>query len=113
MKGQRRDLAAFTIIIGVLTLILIVSALAEKAQGDHLPERNGRGMTEALITSGLPAGILILLSAVSGSVSSKNRHKTNTDSTTRRISPRCTTGNTDFAMQWPMRSQFLVATPYH
>jgi hypothetical protein len=43
MKAQRKDLAAFTIIIGVLTLILTVSALAEKAHGDHLPETKRPG----------------------------------------------------------------------
>jgi hypothetical protein len=113
MKAQRKDLAAFTIILGVLTLILTVSALAEKAHGDHLPERNGRGTAEAVITSGLPAGILILLSAVSGSVSRTNRCKTRTGSITLRSPSRCTTGDTLFALQWPMRSQPAMTTVYH
>ncbi len=112
MKAQRKDLAAFTIIIGVLTLILTVSALAEKAHGDHLPERNGRGTPEVVITSGLPAGILILLSAVSGSVSRTNRCITKPGSAALSNPPRCTIRNTCFAMQWPMRSQPAMTTVY-
>lgn len=113
MKAQRKDLAAFTIILGVLTLILTVSALAEMAHGDHLPERNGRGTAEAVITAGIPAGILILLSAVPGSVTHTNRCKTKTGSVTLRKPTRCTTGDTFSAMQWPMRSQPAMTTEYH
>jgi len=112
MKAQRKDLAAFTIIIGVLTLILTVSALAEKAHGDHLPERNGRGTAEVIIASGVPAGILILLSSVFGSVSHTNRRKTDTDSITLCRPSRCTTGDTYVALQWPMRWQFPVTAIY-
>jgi len=96
-----------------LTLILTVSDLAEKAHGDHLPERNGRGTAEVVINSGLPAGILILLSAVSGSASRTNRCKTKPGSITLRNPSRCTTGNTYSAKQWPMRSQPAMTTEYH
>jgi len=105
MTAQRKDLAAFTIIIGMLTLILTVSALAEKAHEEHLPERNGRGMTEAITASGFPGGILILLSAVSGSVSYQKRQRRNTGSMTPSGHSRRMARDTDFAMQWPMRLQ--------
>ena len=72
MAPQRRDLATFTVIIGVLTLILAVSALAEKSHEGHLPERNDRGYAEAIVSSGIPGGILLLFSAVSGT--SRHRH---------------------------------------
>ena len=94
-----------------LTLILTVSDLAEKAHGDHLPERNGRGTAEVIIASGVPAGILILLSSVFGSVSRMNRYKTNTGITLC-IPSRCTTGDISFAMQWPMRWQFPMSAIY-
>ena len=57
MKALRKDIAAFTIIIGVFSLVLIASALAEKAAGEHLPERNSRATAEATIASGLPGGL--------------------------------------------------------
>jgi len=113
MKAQRKDLAAFTIIIRVLTLILTVSALAEKAHGDHLPERNGRGTAEALISSGLPAGILIILSAVSGSVSRTNRCKKHTGSAMLHMPARCSSLYTYPAIPWPMRSQSSMTSVYH
>ena len=71
MAPQQRNLATFTIIIGVLTLILAVSALAEKAHEGHLPERNDRGTAEAIVSSGIPGGILLLFSPFSGT----NRHR--------------------------------------
>jgi hypothetical protein len=71
MAPQRRNLATFTLIIGVLTLILAVSALAEKSHEGHLPERNDRGTAEAIVSSGIPGGILLLCSIVSGT----NRHR--------------------------------------
>ena len=71
MAPQRKNLAAFTIFIGVLTLILAASALTEKSHEGHLPERNDRGTAEAIVSSGIPGGILLLFSAVSGT----NRHR--------------------------------------
>ncbi|MGB8220290.1 MAG: hypothetical protein WCE46_07915 [Methanoregula sp.] len=71
MAPQRKNLATFTIIIGVITLILAVSALTEKSHEGHLPERNDRGTTEVIVSSGIPGGILLLYSAVSGT----NRHR--------------------------------------
>jgi hypothetical protein len=82
MASQRKNLAAFTIIIGVLTLILTVSTLAEKSYEGHLPERNDRGTAEAIISSDTLAVILTLLSAVSGSAGIQDRHRGNTGSTT-------------------------------
>ena len=105
MTAQRKDLAAFTIIIGVLTLILTVSALAEKTHEEHLPERNGRGMMEAIIVSGIPGVTLILLSAVSGSVSNQKRQRRNTGRMIPSGHSCCTARDTDFAMQWPMLLQ--------
>jgi hypothetical protein len=102
MKAQRKDLAAFTIIIGVLSLVLTASALAEKAHGEHLPERNSRSTAEAIITSGLPFGILILLSAVSGFVTNQNRYRKKSGSISPSGQSCCMAGNTVFAMQWPM-----------
>jgi hypothetical protein len=71
MAPQRKNLATFTIIIGVLTLILAVSALTDKSHEGHLPERNDRGTAESIVSSGIPGGILLLFSAVSGT----NRHR--------------------------------------
>ncbi|MGD0535229.1 MAG: hypothetical protein ABR999_07295 [Methanoregula sp.] len=71
MAPQRKNLATFTIIIGVLTLILAVSALTEKSHEGHLPERNDRGTAEAIVSSGIPGGILLLFSTFSGT----NRHR--------------------------------------
>jgi hypothetical protein len=74
MAPQRKNLAAFTIIIGVLTLILAVSALTEKSHEGHLPERNDRDTGESVVSSGIPGGILLLFSVVSGT--SRHRHST-------------------------------------
>jgi hypothetical protein len=99
MKAPRKDLAAFTIIIGVLSLVLTASALVEKAHGEHLPERNSRGTAEAIIASGFPVGILILLSAVSGFVTNQNRYRTKQGSLSPSGQSCCTARNTVFAMQ--------------
>jgi hypothetical protein len=56
MKALRKDLAAFTIIIGVFSLVLIASVLVEKAAREYLPERNSRTTAEAITASGLPGG---------------------------------------------------------
>jgi hypothetical protein len=105
MTAQRKDLATFTIIIGVLTLVLAVSALAEKAHEEHLPERNGRGTAEAIIASGFPVGILILLSAVSGFVRFQHRCRNKSGGMTPPRQSCRMARDTDFAMQWPMRLQ--------
>ncbi len=106
MASKRKNLAAFTIIIGVLTLILTISALAEKAHGDHLPERNGRGTAGSIISFGIPAGILVLLSAVSGFVSRQNRYR-NTTGTIACIDRSCCPVMIDpFPKVWPMRLQY-------
>ena len=106
MASKRKNLAAFTIIIGVLTLILAVSALAEKAHGDHLPERNGRGTAGPIISFGVPVGILLLLFAVSGFGSKQNRYR-NTIGTIPRIDRSCCPVMIDpFPKVWPMRLQY-------
>ena len=105
MKASRKDLATFTIIIGVLSLVMTASALAEKAHGEHLPERNSRDTAEAIIASGVPVGILILLSAVSGFVSKQNRYRKKSGDLTPNGQSCCTARNIDFAMRWPMRQQ--------
>ncbi len=110
MKAQRKNLAAFTIMIGVLTLT--VSALAEKAHGDHLPERNGRGTAGVIITSGLPAGILLLLSAVSGSRSHEPTQNQYWQHTAAQLLP-LYNRDTYFAVQWPMRLQSAMTSVYH
>jgi hypothetical protein len=74
MAQQRKNLAAFTIIIGVLTLILTASAFTEKAHEDHLPERNGQGTGITIVSTGVTALILFLLSVVSGFIGNRNRH---------------------------------------
>jgi hypothetical protein len=85
MAPQKRNLATFTIIIGVLTLILAVSALAEKSYEGHLPERNDRGTAEAIVSSGIPGGILLLYSIVSGT----NRHRHSITGTLERFGHSC------------------------
>ncbi len=55
-----------TVILGVLTLILAISALTEKSHEGHLPERNYRGTAGAIVASGIPGGLLILYSVLSG-----------------------------------------------
>jgi hypothetical protein len=106
MTAQRKNLTAFTIIIGILTLILTASALAEKAHEGHLPERNGRGTAEAGVTTGAFAWILIQISAVSGFVSKGNRHNGNTS--TGQFC--CPTMISNFPMRWQMPWQSF-ATP--
>ena len=100
MTAQRKNLAAFTIIIGILTLILTASVLAEKAHEGHLPERNGRGSAETIVSSGVTAWILILFSAVLSFVSKGNRQNGN-------IIPGrscCLAMISNFPMRWQMRS---------
>jgi formate hydrogenlyase subunit 3/multisubunit Na+/H+ antiporter MnhD subunit len=110
MASQRKNLAAFTIIIGVITLILTAFAFAEKAHEDHLPERNGRGNAETTVSTGVSAGILILLSVVFGFASNRNRHRSNTGNTANfRHSYRPVMASL-FPMRWQMRWQFF-ATP--
>jgi hypothetical protein len=104
MTAHRKNLATFTIIIGVLTLILAASALAEKAHEGHLPERNGRGAAETIVSSGIPAWIIILLSAVSGSVSKANDHRENT----RSGQSRCQAGTYHLPLQWQMRWPYFA-----
>jgi hypothetical protein len=103
MKPRQRNLVSFTAIIGLITLILAVSVLAEKAHENHLPERNGRGTHEALIAYGLPVGILILLSAVSGFGRPLHRHGDISGSTSLGAGSHCSSKDTGFAMEWPMR----------
>jgi hypothetical protein len=91
--------------IGVLTLVLAVAALAEKAQEERLPEQNGRGTAEAIIASGFPFGILILLSAVSGFARYQHRCRSKSGGMTPPRQSCSTARDTDFAMQWPMRLQ--------
>jgi hypothetical protein len=106
MTAHQRNLAAFTIIIGVLTLVLAASALAEKEHEGHLPERNGRGTAETIVSSGIPAWILILFSAVFSFVSKGDRHNGNTLSG----QSCCPTMISNFPMRWQMRWQYF-ATP--
>lgn len=42
MKTTHQHLAAFSLLIGVITLILSAYAVSEKAHEEHLPERTGR-----------------------------------------------------------------------
>ncbi len=104
MTTQRKSLATFTIIIGVLTLILTASALAEKDHEGHLPERNGRGTAESVIFSGLPAWILILFSAISGFFSTVNRRYDNI--CTGQVT--CPAMRYNFPMPWQKRCSFPV-----
>jgi hypothetical protein len=108
MKPRQRKLVSFTAIIGLITLILAVSVLAEKAHENHLPERNGRGTHEALIAYGLPVGILILLSAVSGFGRSLHRHGDISGTTSPGAGSRCSSKDTGFVMEWPMRMMYPV-----
>jgi len=103
MKPRQRTLASFTAVLGLITLILAVSILVEKAHENHLPERNGRSTQGALIAYGLPAGILLLLSAFAGS--GKHLHSNRTPPGTRSPGSEsyCSFRNTGFAMEWPMR----------
>lgn len=107
MAQKHKNLAAFTAIIGVLTLILSVSALAEKAHGDHLPERNGRGTCEAVIPLGVPEGILILVSAVSGFVRRQNRYQNSTGNAAGIAQSGCMATADPFPMEWPMRLSYF------
>jgi len=66
MAPQRKNLAAFTLIIGALTLILTASALADKSHEGHLPERNDRGTAETIVSSGVLGGLSLLFSDFSG-----------------------------------------------
>jgi hypothetical protein len=103
MKQRTPTPAAFLATIGLVALILAVSALAEKAHGDHLPKRNGRGGHEAIVPFGLPAGIIALLSAIIGPAAYRHRHTTIPDIT---LTPaRCTMTGNAHAMGWPMRMQ--------
>jgi hypothetical protein len=61
-----KNLATFTVILGVLTLMLITSALTEQSHEGHPLERNYRGTAGAIVASGIPGGLLILYSAPSG-----------------------------------------------
>lgn len=103
MKQRTQTLAAFTATLGLLALVLAVSALAEKAHGDHLPERNGRGGNGAFIPFGIPAGILALLSAVSGPAAYRHRHTANPGTFVPPSLSRCTLTGNRTAMVWPMR----------
>ncbi|MDD1693387.1 MAG: hypothetical protein LUQ71_01565 [Methanoregula sp.] len=80
MTSERTNLATLTAIVGVLTLILSVSAFAEKAHGDHLPERNNRGIPEASVLPGIPLTILALFPVASGfsGSTSMSRHSIRT-----------------------------------
>ena len=98
MAAQRKNLAAFTIIIGVLTLIQAASALAEKEHEGHLPERNGRGTADSVVSSGVPVWILILFSAVFGFVSKENRYNGNSNSG----QSCCPAMISNFPMRWQM-----------
>jgi len=112
MNQRTPTLAAFTATLGLLALILAVSALAEKAHGDHLPERNGRGSHTALIASGLPAGIIALLAAFSGPAAHWHRRSDTRGTTVPPAFPRCTMTGSGSAMAWPMRLQdYPACTP--
>jgi hypothetical protein len=108
MASKPKNLAAFTIIIGVLTLILTAFAFAEKAHEDHLPERNGPGNAETTVCTGVSAGILILLSVVFNSVSNRNRTRSNTGNTTNFGQPNCQVMTSYFPMRWQMRWQYFA-----
>jgi uncharacterized membrane protein YidH (DUF202 family) len=103
MTVQRKDLAAFTIIIGVLTLILAASALAEKAHEAHLPERNGRGTAEIPLSLGLPVGILILMSTALSFARNTNRGRSQSAGRIPSLQSCCTARVANFTMECPMR----------
>jgi hypothetical protein len=103
MTSQRKTLADFTVIIGVLTLILAVSALAEKSHEAHLPERNGRGPPEAFAFPGVLVGILLVLSSVSGIAGNPNRYLRRSGNKRQSGQSCCPTNADYFAMGWPMR----------
>ena len=105
MKQRKPTLAAFTAIIGMLTLILAVSILAEKGHEAHLPERSGRATHEALIASGLPVGILLLLSVIAHSAGVWHRQSDHRSTMVLSGQSRCTMMDARFAMVWPMRQQ--------
>jgi len=100
MTSQRRNLAAFTLIIGILTLILAVSIFTEKAHEAHLPEQNNRGTAEAVVFTGVNAGILLLLSAVFGFVRNRNRYSSYTRIHSRFGQSSCPVGVYCFPMRW-------------
>jgi hypothetical protein len=108
MKPRQRALASFTAILGLITLILAVSVLAEKAHENHLPERNGRGTHEALIAYGLPAGVLILLSAAFGFGNYRHRSRSVPGTISKTQISYCPRGDTISGMEWPMRVPLLL-----
>jgi hypothetical protein len=56
MRPRQKRLVSSALIIGILTLILTVSAFAEKSNGDpHQPERNGRIPLAAVTIPGFAA----------------------------------------------------------
>lgn len=71
MKDHHYRLAAFTLIVGFVTLILAVSALSEKSHEGHLPERNDRGTTAALASLTGLCAILFACRALQGT----DRHR--------------------------------------
>jgi len=104
MKPRKPTLAAFTAMIGMLALILTVSVLAEKAHEAHLPERNGRAHLEVQSPFGLPLGIALLLSSVSGFAGYRHRNRSGTAQL--RGNPGCTMKTLRFAREWPMRLHY-------
>jgi len=89
MAQQRRNLAAFTIIVGILTLLLAASVLAEKLHEGHLPERNDRGNTGGITASGIYGGTLLLVLASLCSGRPGNRHTGSTQPHTAFLQYRC------------------------
>ncbi len=103
MKPRHNILASFPAVIGLITLILAVSVLAEKAHEGHLPERNGRGISEILVTYGLPAGVLILLFAVCGVRKHLHSSRTIPSTVSQRSGISCSLGDIGLIVGWPMR----------
>ena len=108
MKPRQRTLASFTAIIGLVTLILAVSVLAEKAHENHLPERNGRGTHEGLIAYGLSAGVLSLLSTVAGYGNYRHRSRSIPGTTAQTQISYCPRRDTVSGMEWPMRMPLMM-----
>ncbi|MDD1702287.1 MAG: hypothetical protein LUQ31_04835 [Methanoregula sp.] len=74
MATRQKNLATFTIIFGVLALLLVAAALAEKSHEGHLPERNDRGAAETVISFGISLGMIGLVLAFYGIGSNRNRY---------------------------------------
>jgi hypothetical protein len=61
MNIQRKQFATSLIMLGVLAMIFVVLAFAEKTREDgHLPERNSRGPGE-MASTGVAAGLAVFM----------------------------------------------------